>query len=157
VITLQKQSEDAREKFSWPIFPRRSRMVYENNEHLETKIMLVGNPHPAASDQPTQPIVTKRPLSPALKMGIYSLFGVLFLAAIVLRTSLYHVETSDYTVFLSQWYTYIKTHDGFAAFKDSFSNYNVPYLYLPVTLRQAGQEGSLAESSSKDVELAADG
>jgi Gpi18-like mannosyltransferase len=59
--------------------------------------------------------------------------------AIALRVSLYHVETSDYTVFVSQWYTYIQTHGGFAALKDNFSNYNTPYLtllalttYLPI-------------------------
>jgi Gpi18-like mannosyltransferase len=44
--------------------------------------------------------------------------------------SLYPVETSDYTVFVSQWYSFIQTHGGFAALKYNFSNYNVPYLYL---------------------------
>ncbi len=59
--------------------------------------------------------------------------------AIALRVSLYHVETSDYTVFVSQWYAYIQIHGGFAALKDNFSNYNTPYLtllalttYLPI-------------------------
>jgi Gpi18-like mannosyltransferase len=52
-----------------------------------------------------------------------------FLLAFALRVSLYHVETSDYTLFVSQWYDFIRSH-GFAAFKSSFSNYNVPYLYL---------------------------
>ncbi|HYT46043.1 MAG TPA: glycosyltransferase 87 family protein, partial [Methylomirabilota bacterium] len=62
--------------------------------------------------------------------GFQILAGMMFLLAIVLRVSLYHVETSDYTVFVSQWYDYIQTHGGFAALKYSFSNYNVPYLYL---------------------------
>jgi Gpi18-like mannosyltransferase len=52
------------------------------------------------------------------------------LLALALRVSLYHVETSDYTVFVSQWYDFIQTHGGFAALKYNFSNYNVPYLYL---------------------------
>src|SRR5207302_9006923 len=56
--------------------------------------------------------------------------AILLLIAIVLRVSLYHVETSDYTVFLSQWYDFIQTHGGFAALKYNFSNYNTPYLYL---------------------------
>jgi len=54
---------------------------------------------------------------------------MLFLLAIILRASFYYMQTSDYTVFVSQWYDHIKTY-GFAAFKDNFSNYNVPYLYL---------------------------
>ena len=54
----------------------------------------------------------------------------MFLLAIALRVSLYHVETSDYTVFLSQWYDFIQTHVGFAALKYNFSNYNILYLYL---------------------------
>src|ERR1700694_4419013 len=68
--------------------------------------------------------------SPVLRVLIYSGFGLLFLLAIALRISLYHVETSDYTVFLSQWYDFIQTHGGFAALKYNFSNYNPPYLYL---------------------------
>lgn len=61
---------------------------------------------------------------------LYCGFGILLALAIELRVSLYSVETSDYTVFVSQWYEFIRTHDGFAAFKYNFSNYNVPYLYL---------------------------
>ncbi len=55
---------------------------------------------------------------------------IMCLLALVLRISLYHVETSDYTIFVSQWYDFIQTHGGFAALKYNFSNYNVPYLYL---------------------------
>jgi Gpi18-like mannosyltransferase len=58
------------------------------------------------------------------------IFGLLFIGAVVLRIALFHVQTSDYTFFLSNWYDFIKSHNGFAAFKSSFSNYNVPYLYL---------------------------
>ena len=61
---------------------------------------------------------------------VYSGIAVLFGLALILRISLYHVETSDYTVFVSQWYDFIANHGGFAALKYNFSNYNVPYLYL---------------------------
>jgi Gpi18-like mannosyltransferase len=67
---------------------------------------------------------------PTLPLWFQLLAGILFLLAIVLRVSLYHVQTSDYTVFVSQWYDYIQNHGGFAALRYSFSNYNVPYLYL---------------------------
>jgi Gpi18-like mannosyltransferase len=72
----------------------------------------------------------KKPLSPALHISLRVVFAVLFLAAIALRVSLYHIQTSDYIGFLSQWYDFIKNNGGFAAFKSDFSNYNVPYLYL---------------------------
>ena len=58
------------------------------------------------------------------------IIGLLFIGAVVLRVALFHVQTSDYTFFLSNWYSFIQSHNGFAAFKYSFSNYNVPYLYL---------------------------
>ena len=61
---------------------------------------------------------------------LYGGIGILMVFALVLRVSLYHVETSDYTVFVSQWYDFIQVHGGFAALKYNFSNYNVPYLYL---------------------------
>ncbi len=57
-------------------------------------------------------------------------FGLLFLLAMALRISLYPITTSDYTGFVSQWYDFIQTHGGFAAFKYNFANYNPPYLYL---------------------------
>lgn len=67
---------------------------------------------------------------PGLQILAGCAFGGMFLLAIVLRISLYHIQTSDYTVFLSQWYDFIQTHGGFAALKYNFSNYNTPYLYL---------------------------
>src|SRR5450432_1819262 len=75
-------------------------------------------------------LALKRPFSPALHITLCIVFGLLIIAAVVLRVSLYNVQTSDYTVFLSSWYDFIKNNGGFAAFKSSFSNYNVPYLYL---------------------------
>jgi len=38
---------------------------------------------------------------PSLHLLARSALGMMFLLAIALRVSLYHVETSDYTVFLS--------------------------------------------------------
>lgn len=60
----------------------------------------------------------------------YCVIGILFIVAIGIRIELYHVITSDYTAFISQWYDHIKSNGGFAAFKDNFYNYNPPYLYL---------------------------
>jgi Gpi18-like mannosyltransferase len=74
--------------------------------------------------------LNKKHLMPGLQILAYSGLGILFLLAIALRVSLYHIVTSDYTVFLSQWYDFISTHGGFAALKYNFSNYNTPYLYL---------------------------
>src|SRR2546421_8414122 len=59
-----------------------------------------------------------------------SILWFILLLSIVLRVSLYKVFNSDYTGSLHPWYDYIQVHGGFAAFKDSFSNDNVAYLYL---------------------------
>jgi len=75
-------------------------------------------------------LVQKKRMIPGLSRGAPYIFGLLFIGAVVLRIALFHVQTSDYTFFLSNWYDFIKSHNGFAAFKYSFSNYNVPYLYL---------------------------
>jgi Gpi18-like mannosyltransferase len=84
-------------------------------------------------------LLRKKLYVPGLRIIANCTLGMLFLLAVALRVSLYHVETSDYTVFLSQWYDFIQTHGGFAALKYTFSNYNTPYLsllalttYLPV-------------------------
>lgn len=72
----------------------------------------------------------KKRFKPGLHIPAYSGLAILFVLAIALRVSLYHIVTSDYTIFLSQWYDFISTHGGFAALKYNFSNYNPPYLYL---------------------------
>ena len=76
--------------------------------------------------------ITRRPIqaTPLLPLVGRFIIGVLFVLAIVVRALFYHVQTSDYTVFVSQWYDFIKSHGGFAAFKYDFANYNPPYLYL---------------------------
>jgi Gpi18-like mannosyltransferase len=66
-------------------------------------------------------------ISQVLECGILCF---LFLLSIVLRISLYKVINGDYTSSLYPWYSYIKDHGGFSALKDSFSDYNLPYLYL---------------------------
>ena len=38
--------------------------------------------------------------------------------------------SADYTIFLDNWIGYIRTHGGILALKDSFANYNQPYLIL---------------------------
>lgn len=58
----------------------------------------------------------------------------LVLAALVavgcaVRWHVISYETSDYRVFLSQWYQTLDTQ-GFGAFKQQFADYNYPYLYL---------------------------
>jgi Gpi18-like mannosyltransferase len=68
--------------------------------------------------------------TPGLQILSYVVFAIGVLLALALRISLFHVVTGDYTTFLSRWYLYLKDNGGFAALKDNFSNYNVPYLYL---------------------------
>jgi Gpi18-like mannosyltransferase len=75
-------------------------------------------------------LAIKKPLSPVIHISLRVVLAILFIAAIVLRVALFQIQTSDYTIFLSQWYDFIKNNGGFAAFKSNFSNYNVPYLYL---------------------------
>ena len=84
-------------------------------------------------------LLSKKRYMPGLQILARCTLGIMFLLAIALRVSLYHVETSDYTFFLSQWYDFIQSHGGFAALKYNFSNYNTPYLsllalttYLPI-------------------------
>ena len=75
-------------------------------------------------------LLSKKGTVPGFQILANCALTILLLIAIVLRVSLYHVVTTDYTFFLSQWYDFIQTHGGFAALKYNFSNYNPPYLYL---------------------------
>jgi Gpi18-like mannosyltransferase len=54
----------------------------------------------------------------------------ILLLAIALHISLYKVSVNGDLSGLRQWFGYIKDHGGFAAFKNTFSDYNLPYLYL---------------------------
>ncbi len=60
--------------------------------------------------------------------------GVLLVAGTVLRWQLVPIETSDYRAFLDPWYTHLAENGGFAGLRDSFSNYNTPYLVLLAAL-----------------------
>lgn len=55
--------------------------------------------------------------------------GVVAVAAVALRWSLFSVESGDYRTFLDPWYTHL-AENGFAGLKDDFANYNTPYLVL---------------------------
>lgn len=47
-------------------------------------------------------LLNKKLFVPGLHILAGCVLGIAFVLAIVLRVSLYHIETSDYTVFLSQ-------------------------------------------------------
>jgi Gpi18-like mannosyltransferase len=64
----------------------------------------------------------------ALDNLIFFLVGLII--ALVLRIRLFKIQSIDYDWFMSPWYDYIVSHGGFRAFKDDFSNYTPPYLYL---------------------------
>ena len=59
-----------------------------------------------------------------------SLVAVGILLAFLIRYPLLPFESSDYVSYFSLWYKSIVQNGHFAALKDDFSNYNVPYLYL---------------------------
>ncbi len=84
-----------------------------------------------------------------IQILVRCIFGMLFLLAIVLRASLYQMQTSDYTIFVSPWYDFIQTHGGFAALKYNFSNYNPPYLYLLALLTYIPVPKSLQSKHSR--------
>lgn len=75
-------------------------------------------------------LLSTRRFAPALHVLAYCALGGMVGLAVFLRIALYPVETSDYTLFVSQWYDFIQTHGGFAALKYDFSNYNISYLFL---------------------------
>jgi Gpi18-like mannosyltransferase len=60
----------------------------------------------------------------------------LFVAAAIVmltfavRLVLFPFQSSDWLVFLSKWYDFIKANGGFSALRFEFANYNMPYLYL---------------------------
>ncbi|AVH56803.1 MULTISPECIES: glycosyltransferase 87 family protein [Streptomyces] len=55
--------------------------------------------------------------------------------ALLVRVLLLPGESGDYVTFLEPWYWHIVSHGGFHALADpSFSDYNVPYLYLMAAL-----------------------
>jgi Gpi18-like mannosyltransferase len=75
--------------------------------------------------------MTGEPLSSPKKLPawLWTLPVLLFLA-IWLRVISLPRTNPDVESFLVPWYQYIVRNGGFKALADSFSNYNVPYLYL---------------------------
>ena len=64
------------------------------------------------------------------RLALAALLGL----GIVLRWQLVSIQTSDYRAFLDPWYSHLAENGGFAALRDSFSNYNTPYLVLLAAL-----------------------
>ena len=54
-------------------------------------------------------LLRKKLYIPGFQILVNCALAILLLIAIVLRVSLYHVVTTDYTFFLSQWYDFIQT------------------------------------------------
>ena len=57
-------------------------------------------------------------------------FAGIVVVAILLRWSLFSIESGDYRAFVDPWYRHLAENGGFAALGDTFSNYNTPYLVL---------------------------
>ncbi|HEY5822328.1 MAG TPA: glycosyltransferase 87 family protein [Propionibacteriaceae bacterium] len=73
--------------------------------------------------------MTRRSLSSVLTRPRLVMLA-LVMVAVVVRWQFVAVETGDYRAFLDPWYAHLAQNGGFAALKDSFSNYNTPYLVL---------------------------
>ncbi len=58
------------------------------------------------------------------------LLGAGLIVSLALRAACAGFESIDYQTYLSPWFDHIRSHGGFAALRDAFSNYNVLYLYL---------------------------
>jgi Gpi18-like mannosyltransferase len=58
-----------------------------------------------------------------------ALFGLLVLALLLTRYSLFPFHTPDFNSYFSPWMMILET-EGFSAFGSDFANYNVPVLYL---------------------------
>jgi Gpi18-like mannosyltransferase len=59
-----------------------------------------------------------------------SVLAGIVVAALLLRWILFPVESGDYRAFVAPWYRHLAANGGFAALRDTFSNYNTPYLVL---------------------------
>ena len=76
--------------------------------------------------------VTAMPFSQKIVSLMLLIAGVSL--ALTVRYLLLPIETNDYKYFLGPWYDFIVQNGHFAALKHSFSDYNVPYLYLMTTV-----------------------
>jgi Gpi18-like mannosyltransferase len=60
--------------------------------------------------------------------------AVVVLAALAVRSVFFGYQSGDYRSYFGPWYDYIARSGGYPALKQTFSNYNVPYLYLVAAL-----------------------
>lgn len=56
-------------------------------------------------------------------------FVIIFIIALLIRLELAPFVSGDFSAFLTHWCDYLRQY-GWTAFKDSFADYNPPYLYL---------------------------
>lgn len=79
---------------------------------------------------PTRAPATARTWPPAR----IAVAAVVVLGALALRLTFVQFQSGDFSAYFGPWYEYIQQHGHFAAFRTTFANYNVPYLYLMAIL-----------------------
>ncbi|MGU3291971.1 glycosyltransferase 87 family protein [Williamsia sp. M5A3_1d] len=82
---------------------------------------------PLTDVAPTTEAVPRHRGSRLVRAGV---IVVIAAAAVGLRLVFLDHRSLDFTAFLDRWYTHIADNGGFAAFSESFADYNYPYLYL---------------------------
>ncbi|MGJ0119374.1 glycosyltransferase 87 family protein [Williamsia sp. MIQD14] len=85
---------------------------------------------PTASPLATAVSTTDTPRRAGSRVVRWGVLAVIAVAAMGLRLAFLDHRSLDFTAFLDRWYTHIADNGGFAAFKESFADYNYPYLYL---------------------------
>jgi len=75
------------------------------------------------------PDATVHPITARLSTG-QLVFWLLLCANLCLRIALFSFRSSDVNADVEPWYEFIRTHGGFEAFGEKFSNYAPAYLYL---------------------------
>ncbi|GCE10711.1 glycosyltransferase 87 family protein [Tengunoibacter tsumagoiensis] len=60
----------------------------------------------------------------------YAMICVLVAISLYMRKQLFPFISIDFTYYVDPWYKYILAHGKFLSLRDSYSDYNVPYLYL---------------------------
>jgi Gpi18-like mannosyltransferase len=64
------------------------------------------------------------------RSGNVVLFVILLILGTIAKVYMFRIGNFDLDGYLVPWYDYIVSHGHFAALKDEFADYNVPYLYL---------------------------
>jgi Gpi18-like mannosyltransferase len=57
-------------------------------------------------------------------------FVIMLIFGVIVKVCMFRIGNFDLDGFLVPWYDYIVAHGHFAALKDEFADYNVPYLFL---------------------------